>query len=132
MDPRVYRVFVTTLSEQSVTGTKLLLELITDADRAAISTIEENPLPAIIFTQIPENEQSKYLTVEPEKRLLEILQPFMPKDKKLVRIITPFVQNLLVLPRSLEELRSLLQQSGIVEKMRILLEWLPKDLGLLN
>jgi MinD-like ATPase involved in chromosome partitioning or flagellar assembly len=132
LDPRVYRVFVTTLSEQSVTGTKLLLELITDADRAAISTIEENPLPAIIFTQIPENEQSKYLTVEPEKRLLEILQPFMPKDKKLVRIITPFVQNLLVLPRSLEELRSLLQQSGIVEKMRILLEWLPKDLGLLN
>ena len=56
----------------------------------------------------------------------------MPKDKKLVRIITPFVQNLLVLPRSLEELRSLLQQSGIVEKMRVLLEWLPKDLGLLN
>ena len=86
----------------------------------------------IIFAKIPEDEQSKYLTVEPEKRLLEILQPFMSKDKKLVSIITPFVQNLLVLPRSLEDIRSILQQSGIVEKMRVLLEWLPKDLGLLN
>ena len=123
---------MTTISEQSVTGTKLLLELITAADRAAISTIEENPLPSIIFAKIPEDDQSKYLTVEPEKRLLEILQPFMSKDKKLVSIITPFVQNLLVLPRSLEDIRSILQQSGIVEKMRVLLEWLPKDLGLLN
>ena len=42
--------------------------------------------------------------------------------------ITPFAQNLLVSPQNWENVISLLQQLGIVEKMRILLEWLPKDL----
>ncbi|NEP85751.1 MAG: AAA family ATPase [Okeania sp. SIO2C2] len=124
LDPRVYRVFVTTLSEQSVAGTKQLLELI--AERA-ISTVEENPLPAVIFTKVPENEQLKYLIVEPEERLLETIQPFLEKDREPVRIITPFAENLLVLPQSLEDVIIILQQSGIVEKMRTFLEWLPID-----
>ena len=127
LDPRVYRVFVTTLSEQSVAGTKQLLELIADADRAAISTSEENPLPAIIFTKVPENEQSKYLILESEERLLETIQPFLEEDREPVRIITPFAQNLLVLLDNWKDVISLLQQSGIVEKIRILLEWLLQD-----
>ncbi|NES64512.1 MAG: ParA family protein [Okeania sp. SIO2D1] len=124
LDPRVYRVFVTTLSEQSVAGTKQILELI--ADRA-ISNAEENPLPALIFTKVPENEQLKYLIVEPEERLLETIQPFLEKDREPLRIITPFAENLLVLPKSWKDVRNLLQQSGIVEKMRTLLECLPID-----
>ena len=130
LDPRVYRIFVTTLSEQSVVGTKLLLELITDRDRAAIFTGEGNPLPAVIFTQVPKNEQSKSLIIETKKRLLETIQPFLEKDQKPMSIITPFAQSLLVLPQNLKDIINLLQDSGIVEKMRILLEWLPKDLNI--
>ncbi|MCL2927676.1 MAG: AAA family ATPase [Trichodesmium sp. MAG_R01] len=130
LDPRVYRIFVTTLSEQSVVGTKLLLELITDTDRAAIFTGEGNPLPAVIFTQVPKNEQSKSLIIETKKRLLETIQPFLEKDQKPMSIITPFAQSLLVLPQSWKDIINLLQDSGIVEKMRILLEWLPKDLNI--
>lgn len=122
LDPRVYRVFVTTLSEQSVAGTKQILELIVDRD---ISTVEENPLPALIFTKVPENEQLKSLIIEPEERLLETIQPFLEKDREPVRIITPFAETLLVLPKSWEDVRSILQQSGIVEKMHSILEWLP-------
>ncbi|MEM1168180.1 MAG: AAA family ATPase [Cyanobacteria bacterium P01_H01_bin.35] len=124
LDPRVYRVFVTTLSEQSVAGTEQILEVIVDRD---ISTVEENPLPGLIFTKVPENEQLKHLIVQPEKRLLEKIETFLGKDREPVRIITPFTENLLVLPQNWEDVRSLLQQSGIVEKMRTLLEWLPID-----
>ena len=45
-------------------------------------------------------------------------------------IITPFSQNLLVLPQIWKDIINILQESEIVEKMRILLEWLPKDLNI--
>lgn len=123
LDQRVYRVFVTTLSEQSLEGTKQLLEVIKDK---ALSAAEENPLPALIFTKVPQ-EHSEYLVAEPEQRLLEVMQPFLGEDSEPVRIVTPFKQDLLVLPRNWEDVITVLQQSGITDKMRALLEWLPAD-----
>ncbi len=125
LDPRVYRVFVTTLSEQSLEGTKQVLEII---GNRALSAAEENPLPALIFTKVP-RERSQDWVAEPEQRLLEVMQPFLGEDREPVRIITPFSQDLLVLPRNWEDVKNILQQSGIVEKMRSLLEWLPTDIS---
>ncbi|MDJ0515212.1 MAG: hypothetical protein QNJ74_02805 [Trichodesmium sp. MO_231.B1] len=122
LDPRVYRVFVTTLSEQSVAGTKQILELIVDR---AISNAEENPLPALIFTKIPKNQELIDVAVTPILRVVETLQPFLKEDREPVTILTGFADNLLVLPQSWKDVRNLLQQSGIVEKMRTILEWLP-------
>ncbi|MDY6803382.1 MAG: AAA family ATPase [Cyanobacteriota bacterium] len=125
LDPRVYRVFVTTLSEQSLEGTKQVLEII---GNRALSETEDNPLPALIFTKVPP-EHSEYLVAEPEQRLLEVMQPFLGQEREPVRITTVFSENLLVLPRNWEDVKHLLQQSGIEEKMRGLLEWLPADIS---
>ncbi|NEP10039.1 MAG: AAA family ATPase [Symploca sp. SIO2C1] len=122
LDPRVYRVFVTTLSAQSISGTVQLLELM--ASRA-LSTREEDPLPALIFTQVPEDERLKDLVKEAEDKLLEAVQPFLGEDSEPLRVITPFTSGLLALPSTWEDVITRLQRSGIVDAVRSLLEWLP-------
>jgi MinD-like ATPase involved in chromosome partitioning or flagellar assembly len=125
LDPRVYRVFVTTLNEQSLEGTKQLLEIIVNR---ALSAAEENSLPALIFTKVPPKRSENWVA-EPEQRLLEAMQPVLGQEREPVRITTVFSENLLVLPRNWEDVKNLLQQSGIVKKMRTLLEWLPADIS---
>ncbi|NET56581.1 MAG: AAA family ATPase [Symploca sp. SIO2E6] len=124
LDPRVYRVFVTTLSAQSISGTIQLLELV--GSRAA-SKREEDPLPALIFTQVPEDEQLQDLFKEAEDKLLEAAQPFLVEDDEPLRVITLFTSNLLILPQTWEEVTTLLQRSGIVDAVSFLLEWLPSQ-----
>jgi MinD-like ATPase involved in chromosome partitioning or flagellar assembly len=51
LDPRVYRVLVSTLSGQSFQGTSLMLELV---NRASPPTEDEDPLPAVIISQVTE------------------------------------------------------------------------------
>ncbi|NEP58544.1 MAG: AAA family ATPase [Symploca sp. SIO2G7] len=126
LDPRVYRIFVTTLSAQSLSGTIKLLELI--ASRA-LSTREEDPLPALIFTQVPEDERSKDLVKEAEDKLLEAAQPFLTEDNEPLRVVTPFTSSLLALPSTWEDVVTRLQRSGIVDAVRAVLEWLPSQQG---
>ena len=126
LDPRVYRVFVTTLSAQSISGTIQLLELV--GSRAA-SKREEDPLPALIFTQVPEDERIKDdLVKEAEDKLLEAAQPF-GEDSEPLRVITPFTSSLLALPSTWEDVITRLQRSGIVDAVRSLMEWLPSQQG---
>ncbi|MEQ9485175.1 ParA family protein [Coleofasciculus sp. F4-SAH-05] len=122
LDPRVYRVFVTTLSGQSISGTVQLIKLV--AERA-MSQREEDPLPALIFTQVPEDERLKNLVLEPEKILLEAAQPFLAEDRELLQVTTGFADSLLVLPPNWEDVMMLLQRSGILEAVHPLVEWLP-------
>jgi MinD-like ATPase involved in chromosome partitioning or flagellar assembly len=124
LDPRVYRVFVTTLSGQSISGTIKLIELIA---KRALSTREEDPLPALIFTQVPQDKRLIDLVVESEQKLLEAAQPFLEDDSELVRVITPFADSLLALPQTWEDVITRLQRSGIVDAVRSLLEWLPSQ-----
>jgi MinD-like ATPase involved in chromosome partitioning or flagellar assembly len=56
LDPRVYRISVSTLSGQSLQGTKLLLDLV---NRASPSTKDEEPLPALIISQVTEEFQNE-------------------------------------------------------------------------
>lgn len=94
LDPRVYRVFVTTLTGQSIAGTVRILELI--GERSP-STREEDPLPALIFSQVPEDKKLTDLVIEPEQKLLEAAKPFLGEDnleeneenRDILRIITP-------------------------------------------
>ena len=126
LDPRVYRVFVTTLSGQSISGTIKLLELI--ANRA-LSTREEDPLPALILTQVPEDKRLMNLVAESEDKLLEAAKPFLGEDTEPVRVITPFADSLLALPPNWEDVITRLQRSGLVDAVRSLLEWLPGRQG---
>ena len=126
LDPRVYRVFVTTLSGQSISGTIKLIELIA---KRALSTREEDPLPALILTQVPEDKRLMNLVAESEDKLLDAAKPFLGEDTEPVRVITPFADSLLALPPTWEDVITRLQRSGIVDAVRSLLEWLPGRQG---
>ncbi len=124
LDPRVYRIFVTTLTGQSIAGTVRVLELI--GERSP-STREEDPLPALIFSQVPEDK--KDLVIEPEQKLLEAARPFLGEDGDILRVITPFADSLLVLPPTWEEVMNKLERSGMVDAVIPLLDWLPSQSG---
>ncbi|MBW4491778.1 MAG: AAA family ATPase [Oscillatoria princeps RMCB-10] len=122
LDPRVYRVFVTTLSGQSISGTARLLELL--GERAP-SRRDTEPLPALIIGQVPKNYRDSDLLEEAEEKLLEAARPFLGEDREPLRVITFFADSLQVLPANWEDVITLLQRSEIVEEVRRLQEWLP-------
>jgi len=123
LDPRVYRVLVTTLSGQAVDGTCKLLQLI---GTLAPSRREEEPLPALIITQVPEDPRRGELVLEAEQRLLEAARAFLGDDNvDFPRVVTAFDPSLLTLPWIWEEVIARLQRVGMVEAMRTLTDWLP-------
>ncbi|MDF5723367.1 MAG: AAA family ATPase [Rhizonema sp. PD37] len=122
LDPRVYRIFVTTLSGQSISGTTRLLELL--GERAP-STRNTDPLPAIVISQVPDEFQSTDLLLNQEEKLLEAAKSFLGEDLQFLRVITGFADNLQVLPSMWEEVITRLHRSGIVDAVRPLLDLLP-------
>ncbi|MBD2295854.1 ParA family protein [Anabaena sphaerica FACHB-251] len=145
LDPRVYRVFVTTLSGQSIAGTKQLLELV--GERAP-SVRETDPLPIIIISQVPEELKKSELLQDENKNLdnllLDTSEFFLEKDiqsseennidssryvfGEVIRhlnLTTGFSDSLLVLPTTWEKVNSRLHRSGIVDNLRPLLDVLP-------
>ncbi len=126
LDPRVYRVFVTTLSAQAISGTIALLELIS---KKAPSKRDTEPLPVFIISQVPEDNQHSDLVAETESNLLEAAKPFISEDHEPLSIITSFADKLLVLPPTWEEVITRIKGSGIQDKMRRLIDWLPVQRG---
>lgn len=135
-DPRVYRVFVTTLSSQSLEGTHILLELISSVSP---SKGEEEPIPAIILSQVTDAYQkdsilddfwekilaeidfgSKSATEESE----ELYLPDLP-----LQLVTPYDGNMLVLPDSWDEAIEIINSSKILERMSYLLDWIPSPIS---
>ncbi len=122
LDPRVYRIFVTTLSAQSISGTVRLLELLGER---ALSRRDTEPLPALIINQIPDQERPSDIVLEAETKLLEAASPFLGEGGEPVRVLTSFTDGLLVLPPTWEEVVTRLLRSGIVDAVRPIVEWLP-------
>lgn len=132
LDPRVYRVLVTTLSSQSLEGTRQLLELL--GERAP-SRNDEEPMPALILSQVPEgpfwNEQ---IVLDAERMLLEAAHPFLADMEgeadaaALVQITTPFDQRFQVLPGTWDEMVKLFEQAEIGQRLAPLVETLPISL----
>lgn len=123
LDPRVYRIFVTTLSGQSISGTARLLELLGEKAPSARDT---DPLPTLIISQVPDEVQNTDLFSNQEKKLLESAKLFLGEDLQLLRVITGFADSLQVLPSTWEEVITKLKRSGIVDYVRPLLDLLPK------
>ena len=74
LDPRVYRIFVTTLSGQALEGT---LELLRVLGKRAPSHEEYEPYPAIVVSQIPESFHREDWKSEFD-RLIEARASFLP------------------------------------------------------
>ena len=139
LDPRVYRVLVTTLSDQSVAGTELMLRII---GRLAPSVRDEHPLPAMLFSQIPTQSGGDAILAQTEERLLRAAGPLLgpldgsPEDVEptsgaetradLPRISSRFIDSLQVLGADWQETLERIQRSGLVETVRPLLDWLPE------
>ncbi|MBW4616905.1 MAG: hypothetical protein KME21_27410 [Desmonostoc vinosum HA7617-LM4] len=134
LDPRVYRIFVTTLSGQSISGTTRLLKLLGERAPSARNT---DPLPAIIISQVPDEVQNtelspdleKSLLSEPEKTLIKAAKSFIKEDQEIIRVITGFYDNLLILPSSWEEVITRINRSEIIDAVRPLLDLLPIKRG---
>jgi MinD-like ATPase involved in chromosome partitioning or flagellar assembly len=126
LDPRVYRVLVTTLSDQSVEGTCQVLKLL---GQVAPSKQEEESLPALIFSQVTDEYSRGELLVPFEARLLEATRPFWEDESEdelgSPRLISSFDRRLLVLPSRWEDVMTRLDQSGVIEQVKPLAAWLP-------
>ena len=122
LDPRVYRVLVTTLSSQSINGTCQLLKLL---GQLAPSKTDEEPLPALIISQIPKD----FLWEDKQERLFDAAQDLQKGESEqgedILIVETDFDQNLLVIPDSWNEALKRLKQSALFERMNILKGWLP-------
>ncbi|NEO49168.1 MAG: AAA family ATPase [Moorea sp. SIO4A3] len=129
LDPRVYRIFVSTLSGQSITGTAKLLELIA---KLAPSTREQDPSPALILTKVPKNEIDKNLAIESEQTLLEAIQPLLGEESEPIIITTKFTDSLQILSNSWQEVWQQLASSQLIDLLHPLLEWLPDHLNKSN
>ena len=144
LDPRVYRVIVTTLSAQSIEGTRNLLSLL---GRLAPSTKADQPIPTLIATQIPEEylqrqsdlfnyNQPDPITVFTET-LLKSAAPFWEATPSSgdndenqgepgpIIVISHFDNRLVVMPGTWEEAMVRLRQSGLVKEMSTIIDWLP-------
>lgn len=141
LDPRVYRVLVTTLSGQSFQGTTLLLDLI---KRASPSTRDEEPLPAVIISQVTDeffkgdrideylvnlSDFQASLMIRNDDLNSEQLLEDDDKVSKLpvpIQIKTPFDPNLLILPENWDDAAKRIVRSNLNEEIHKLIEWLPR------
>ncbi|NEO39814.1 MAG: AAA family ATPase [Moorea sp. SIOASIH] len=126
LDPRVYRIFVSTLSGQSISGTARLLELIA---KLAPSTRDQDPSPGFIFTKVPPDERAKSLVIESEQTILEAIQPLLGEDSEPIRLTTPFTERLQILSNSWQDVWQHLASSQLIDLLHPLLEWLPDNLN---
>ncbi len=127
LDPRVFRVVVTTLSSQSIEGTRREMELLA---KLAPSSTESEPVPALIFSQVPEDYLKNGLVAKHEERLLEASRPFLEVENgdeylEMPRIVTAFSSPIQVLPNDWAEVMKRISQAGLVDSIKQLIEWLP-------
>ncbi len=124
LDPRVYRILVTTLSAQSIEGTCQVLRLLAEL---APAKEKEEPLPALIISQVPDD--FKRDSLEPvEKQLLTAAEPFLEDESEDIIADYPllnshFDQSLVVLPNNWDKVMTLLRD--LIEQLNPLLDWLP-------
>jgi len=127
LDPRVFRVVVTTLSSQSIEGTCKEMELI---GKLAPSLKKNEPLPALVFSQVPEEFLKNGIVTKHEEQVLEAARTFLESENgddyiEMPRIITPFASLLQVLPTDWADVMKRVSQAGLTEEFRQLIDWLP-------
>jgi len=138
LDPRIYRIFVTTLSSQSICGTQTILKIL---EHDSPSVNENEPIPALLVTYVPDD----YLKNDEISRKLinERISPIIESIKKISRSnlsendidtqsiiyqLSPFNQNLLVLPKSWDEITKKINDANLIEKMQVFIDWTGTDL----
>lgn len=127
LDPRVFRVIVTTLSSQSIEGTCREIELL---GKRAPSKKDNEPVPALVFSQVPEDSAKNGMVTKHEERVLEAARSFWEAEEEkdyleMPRVVTPFSSSLQVLPNSWADVIKRISQAGLIDELNQLIEWLP-------
>jgi len=137
LDPRIHRIFVTTLSDQSLTGTYHELEYI---GKIAGSSKKYMPLPTVIFSMVPHQYSIDRLKMDKFRNQIENALRYFTEKKNdsgetdsvkynFPIYKTPFNQELLVLPGYWDEVISLIDKSGIKDEIYPLLKGIHKVLA---
>jgi len=126
LDPRVYRIFVTTLGGQPLEGT---LELLNVLGKRAPSAEEYEPYPAIIVSQIPESLRREDWKTE-YARLIEGRARFLPPEADVTEdpliLDSGFDQTLQMMAADWEDSTRIIRRSAaLTGATKALLEWLP-------
>jgi hypothetical protein len=126
LDPRVYRIFVTTLGGQPLEGT---LELLNVLGERAPSAAEYEPYPAIIVSQIPESVRKEDWKAQ-YARLIEGRARFLPPEAEVADdpliLESGFDQTLQMMAADWEEsTRAIRRSAALSGATKALLEWLP-------
>jgi MinD-like ATPase involved in chromosome partitioning or flagellar assembly len=130
LDPRIYRVIVTTLSAQSVDGTCQLLKILGELRNPRS---KEDPKPAIIITQVPEVYQKGDFIAQTEEKLIEAANFWEQEqeedalDFNLFRV--PFNQNFIVLSDNWDDVLVNIQKDGLIKQLSPLNDWLPESIS---
>ena len=129
LDPRVYKVIVTTLAGQSIDGTCYLLELLFER---APAKQEGDPFPAMIVSQVLDEHEKGTLFFAPyESKLLSALAPFFENEHEdslpdPLYLLSYFDRNLMILPNDWNEISNQLNRSDLIGQIHPLINWLPE------
>jgi len=135
LDPRNYRVLVTSMGGQSIAGTEQILHLLGRTETAANQSSRKSdyPLPAVIFNMSPATspDEINILLDACQKRILEAATAFIEggDDWQLPFYVSYFDANLLGLPLQWEEVMLLLDRSGIAKTSQEFAELLPQRIN---
>jgi len=127
LDPRVYKVIVTSLSAQSIEGTCQLLQILSELKNNGKSNYTQ---PSIIITHIPDYELTKkelLPDIEPKlfaaANILENEQDEEPVVPILLHSV--FNQKLIVLPGNWNDVMQIIQDTRLEGILNQLKNWLP-------
>ncbi|MBM3458302.1 MAG: ParA family protein, partial [Armatimonadetes bacterium] len=137
LDPRVYRVLVTTLSTQSREGTLEVLRLLS---RRSATPDEYEPVPQIVINQVGEGREFRLRWEETEEQFREVAEPFLRRKGdgeagmneiaaqdllQMQTIAVPFAASLLLLQDGWRNAVAQIEAAAIPEALEGLRGWLP-------
>ena len=111
LDPRAFRVFVTSLSGQSLRGTELVLELLA---KRAPSSDDAHPVPIVVLNQVPAELRGSDVLAGVEERLLLAVSNSVNKELYAADVLrgpTWLDAALLTLPASWDEALTAIKKS---------------------
>lgn len=124
LDPRVYRVLVTSQSGPAIAGTCYLLRVLAEA---APAKHKHEPLPALIVTT---QSQDEALQAQVEKQLFDAFAPLLAQKGETAtncNMQTTFLDaQFTTLPSEWDEVVSLIEDSTLIEQIQPLVDWLAK------
>lgn len=145
LDPRVQRIFVTTLSSQSVDGTEQMIRQLGDK---AVAITGKDPEPAVVVTQFRQDRHAaevaearrqlaralEAMRAAPVSGEVEAVSPDQTRDVDATVLtepaFSPFREELLALPQSWDDVVEVLRRQGIGELLAEMLPLLSEaDLG---